>query len=88
MLIATAMKKIKPVVTKKHHLDERVETLFNKFLEYLEYQDFHSKINIIGFQTNLSFTGVGCFIETLLEENSLEVKVEGVIEVRQISKKM
>ena len=81
------MNKFKPVVTEKHHFEQRVKAFFTNFLEVLDYQDFYARTDINGFQINLCSTGVGFSIQTLLEENKPEVEEESVIEFRKKFKK-
>ena len=81
----TLMKKIKTVITEKHHFDNRDES--NKFLEILRYQDFDARIKINSFSVKSSSTGVQLSYKTLLEEIKPVITEKYEVECRQKSTK-
>ena len=61
------MKEIKPVTTERQHIDERFEFFIN-LLEFLDYQDFDSRVIIKGYQIKITSVGLKHSIELLIDE--------------------
>ena len=71
----TLMKGIKPVITEKHHLDKRVESLYNKVVEISGFQDFvEAKININGCTIKSSSTEKVLSFKTLVEGKQIDIR--------------
>ena len=79
------MEAIKPVVTEKNQFESRVQSiLITVLMEISDNRDFDARININGFPTKSSSTGVRLSIETLIDEIKTIVAEKSQFEQRDI----